>query len=151
MSTDIESFRRNTAELRKELNTQVDGVLAGSDEGLTPLRDFLFDELLTHARGEERHFYPAVGPMLCAEGTAMATMTMDHVAIERYVDRFAGLLADQPRDRVAIERALVALQALVELHLDKEEQLLLPTLERNSNPATARAVLQGVEALSSRD
>ena len=43
MSNDIDTFRRYNLELRQDLNLRVDLVLAGSDAGLTQLRDFLFE------------------------------------------------------------------------------------------------------------
>jgi len=150
MSKELERFGRQNRELREELRRRIGSFLGGSDEGLTALRDFLFDELLTHARGEERHLYPVVGPLLCQEGTAMETMTMDHVAIERHIDRYAGLLADHPQDRVAIERTLVALEAIVQLHMDKEEAILLPALGRHPGLDPGR-VLRGIQESPVRD
>ena len=151
MSSEIDAFRHHHDEIRGELDRQVGRILGGSDEGLVRLRDYLFDELLPHARGEERHLYPTVAPLLCREGTAMATMTMDHEAIERLVDRYANLLADRPRNRVEIERTLAALHAIVELHLAKEERVLLPALERHASASELRSILAGVEEPSVRD
>ncbi len=106
-----------------DLRTRVDGVL-----------DFLTGTLLPHAAAEEASLYPAVDRVLRATGGATATMSVDHRAIGDRVRELADLAAAPPsaevRDR--LERALVALEALVRLHFRKEEEVYLPLLSRLS-------------------
>jgi Hemerythrin HHE cation binding domain len=48
---------------------------------------FLTGELLPHARGEERHLYPAMDELVQRHGRATATMTVDHEFIGNYIAR----------------------------------------------------------------
>jgi uncharacterized protein (DUF2249 family)/hemerythrin-like domain-containing protein len=103
-----------------------------------PFISFLRDALLPHAAGEDRFLYPAVEPLLKAHGMATATMRLDHRAIERYVHALEGMAArlktsrkaDRDRAHRELARLVWQLQALFEVHLEKEEQVYLPLLEQ---------------------
>jgi uncharacterized protein (DUF2249 family) len=99
---------------------------------------FLKGELLPHAQGEERSLYPAVDPLVKVHGSATATMRVDHQFIASYIARIeetASALRDAtPEEQRALRRRLarlaLQLQALLEVHLEKEESVYLPLLER---------------------
>lgn len=79
--------------------------------------------------------YPAVEEAMGAPG-ATATMRADHAEIAARIDRLASTLdalgEPWPRpgvvDDVAVQ--LAGLSAIIRLHLRKEEDLLLPALDR---------------------
>jgi uncharacterized protein (DUF2249 family) len=100
--------------------------------------DFLKADLLPHASGEEEHLYSAVEALIKTYGQATETMRVDHRFIEDYVRRIeaAGQALTQaaPAEREAkqaqLERLLLQLAAVLEVHLAKEEQVYLPLIEQ---------------------
>lgn len=113
---------------------------------------FLKAELLPHARGEERSLYPAVEPLIRAHGSPTATMRVDHEAIEGYVreiEALAGRLrAAQGRDGAQatreLRRAIWQLEALLRVHLEKEERVYLPLFEAHLPESEQRRVLEAM-------
>jgi uncharacterized protein (DUF2249 family) len=132
-----EAFREHHRMLLEYLAAYVEGP-AFSWEELRSLRDFLRQELLPHARGEERALYPAVEPLLHRHGQATATMRVDHAFIEGYVRQIEDLLRQiegmDPESRAGAERSLrrllLELYAILRLHMTKEERVYLPLFER---------------------
>ncbi len=91
---------------------------------------FFSSELLPHAAAEERLVYPAVERVLRSRGGSTQSMALDHRRIEDLtlaLDQAANAQKGEI-DRPAGRRALVALLAVVRLHLDKEEEDYLPLL-----------------------
>lgn len=124
------------------LATAADAVEAAADvEALRAQVDashhFLAHQLLPHAADEERVLYPAVQrAMGSPDGTA--TMSRDHVEVERLTEELAGLrrrmdgTASLDDDVVrALRRVLYGLHHVVKLHFAKEEEVFLPILDRH--------------------
>lgn len=136
-TTARDALRRHHEELARTMAERV-AALTESPPGAdpAPLIRFLRTELLPHAAGEDRHLYPAVEPLLRAHGMATATMRLDHRAIEGYVralEEAAGRLrsaGQAGRGEVARDLTRLAwqLQALFEVHLEKEEQVYMALL-----------------------
>jgi len=138
------AVRAHHAELRQKLTEKVGAYLStGSPEAFQDLVDFLSGELLPHARAEERHLYAAVEPLIKAWGRATATMEIDHRFIEGYIDR---LKAGSAPDPEALKRLAVGLEAIVLLHLEKEERVYLPLLDIYLPAADQDRVLAGLRA-----
>lgn len=127
----------------RDLVATLDGyvvALAASRADLDPaaLVTFLKEDLLPHAQGEERHLYPAVERLLREHGRATATMSVDHEFIEGYIAEIEkavqamanGEGTDGTRARKRLERLVLQLQAVLEVHLEKEERIYLPLLEQ---------------------
>lgn len=116
-------YRELAAEMARHVATLMD---APSEDSIAALIQFLTQELLPHARGEERALYPAIDPPLKAHGKATATMSIDHEAMERYIRRIedaARVLTGGGRARARnaeLVRLLLQLQAIFELHFCKE-------------------------------
>ncbi len=95
---------------------------------------FLRDGLLPHAAEEERSVYPAAEQMLRAVGGATRTMSTDHRFIGQMVEELEGIekgsLSETERERV--RRLLYGLQALLEVHFTKENEVYVPLLNRLS-------------------
>jgi uncharacterized protein (DUF2249 family)/hemerythrin-like domain-containing protein len=114
--------------------------------------DFLKNDLLPHASGEEEYLYSAVEALIKAHGQATATMRVDHRFIEEYVRRIeaAGEALTQaaPDEREArqeqLERLIVQLEAVLEVHLAKEEQVYLPLLEQYLPDEEQQRILEGM-------
>jgi uncharacterized protein (DUF2249 family) len=117
---------------------------------------FLRREVLPHANGEERFLCPAVEPLLKAHGMATATMRIDHRAIERHIQSLenaaARLKSDVKARRAEARRDLARLvwelQALFEVHLEKEEQVYLPLMEQYVPESEQRRILEQMHEAS---
>jgi len=145
-----EAFRHHHRQLTEEMAqfaaALTDGKAENEPEAFVR---FLRHELLPHAAGEERFLYPAVEPLLKAHGMATATMRMDHRAIERRIksleDAAARLRSARKAGRDEARRELARLvwqlQALFEVHLEKEEQVYLPLLEQYVPEAEQERIL----------
>ena len=121
--------------------------------------DFLRNDLLRHASGEEAYLYSAVEALIKAHGQATATMRVDHRFIEDYVRRIeaAGEALTQAAadEREAkqeqLERLMVQLEAVLEVHLAKEEQVYLPLLEQYLPVEEQQRILEGMHEAYQED
>jgi uncharacterized protein (DUF2249 family) len=97
------------------------------------LATFLGEQLLPQVAGEEAYLYPS----LHEGGTTTDTMSVDHEFIEAYVRRIEQAVAafgrataeEQSSARREILRLGRQLEAILELHLAKEDHIYLPRLE----------------------
>ncbi len=111
---------------------------------------FLTEELLPHARGEEKELYPAVDSLVKSHGSSTATMRLDHERIIEMVDRVGRVVQKMNSARgtrkTALARELarlsIQLEAILLLHLDKEEAVYLPLLERYMSATAQSSVLK---------
>ncbi len=114
------------------------GVLAGAvDSGgrVRParnlLRAFLTDEVLPHARAEERTLYRA------ARRDPDASLLVQALISEhRILASMAGRLGE-PGSPAATAAQAAAISAVFASHVDKEDSLLLPALERSGTDLAA--------------
>jgi iron-sulfur cluster repair protein YtfE (RIC family) len=112
---------------------------------LGELVGFLRGHLVPHAAAEEQVLYPAVEEAMAAPG-ATATMVADHADIVGRIDRLAqtaGAVEDSwPDPELArdLTRQLVGLDAILLLHFRKEEEVLLPVLDRSLTVEDASAL-----------
>jgi uncharacterized protein (DUF2249 family)/hemerythrin-like domain-containing protein len=134
------------AELQADAAALDAASLAHLLDGLTT---FLNGELLPHARGEDQTLYPALDPIIRAQGEPTATMRIDHEYLDAWAreitDTARRLHAAGERERTAlarqIERQVLRLQALFAVHLAKEERVYLPLVERAISAEDQRALL----------
>jgi len=155
MSTVTQAVRDHHAELFGHLSEQVEALVAGRPEGdAAALAEFLVRDLLPHAAGEETHMYPAVEPLIKAHGRATATMSVDHEFITGYVReieaagralREAGA-AERPALLARAQRAALQLEAVLRVHLAKEERVYLPLFEQFVAEGDQQRVLDGMHA-----
>lgn len=154
-----EAIRKHHRELMETLEAHVQALVEGRPEADPPgLARFLEEELLPHAVGEEKHLYPAVEPLIPAQGKATATMSVDHEVIEGYIRRIretaAALESAGPDQKPALQRELrhraLQLEAVLRLHLEKEERVYLPLFEQHLSEEEQQRVLDGMHAAGSR-
>jgi uncharacterized protein (DUF2249 family)/iron-sulfur cluster repair protein YtfE (RIC family) len=149
-ATAREALHHHHEELAREMAGHV-ARLTDSAPGADPepLIRFLRNELLPHAAGEDRYLYPAVEPLLKAHGMATATMRMDHRAIEGYVSALEEA-ADRLRRAGDLDRASAVrdlsrlawqLQALFDVHLQKEEQVYMSVLAQYAPEAEQQRII----------
>jgi hemerythrin-like domain-containing protein len=116
------------------------------------LVSFLKDDLLPHAQGEEIHLYPAVDPLVKAHGSATATMTVDHEFITGYIERITetvqALESAAPEEKAAketeLQRLSLQLEAVLLLHLEKEERVYIPLFEKYLPADEQQRILDGM-------
>lgn len=155
MSEVGEAIRNHHRELLEALAAQVAALVEGRPEAdPQALVGFLQEELLPHAVGEEEHLYPAVEPLVKAHGQATATMSVDHEFIENYVRQMREaadrLQRAEAEERPALERRLrhlaLQLEAVLRVHLEKEERVYLPLFEAHLSEEEQQQVLDGMHA-----
>lgn len=113
------------------------GVEPEAVAGLRKTRQFLRQVFVPHAEWEELTFYPALGPLVRERGDPNAAMYIDHREILRRIEDFLALAAEIERgdhDPGLIDRARILayqIQALVETHERKEEEIYVALLQRH--------------------
>lgn len=152
MSNACDAIRTHHRELVGALIAHVGEVTSG-DEEASALIEFLESDLLPHAASEERGLYPAIEELLRTHGSPTATMVIDHEFIRDYVrqiEETAGAMARAGHDRSHLESRLrrlgVELEAVLRLHVEKEERVYLPLFEAHLSAEQQEAVLDAMHA-----
>jgi len=99
------------------------------EQELTTAHSFLLDQLLPHMRAEEEVLYPAVAAAM-GSPAATATMSRDHLEMNRLVQELGKLHERLDADPAALQRVLYGLYALLAVHFAKEQEIYLPMLEQ---------------------
>jgi hemerythrin-like domain-containing protein len=145
-----ETIRRHHSALRRTLRAHLKTVRSGSDPGeREALVEFLVEELIPHAQGEELAFYPVMDELLRDHGTPTRTMSLDHERILSYVARLSRATRHRIRGKevrsgardATFDRLALELGALLELHFDKENRAYLPLFARLVSPEKQTGVL----------
>ncbi|MBI4260147.1 MAG: hemerythrin domain-containing protein [Actinobacteria bacterium] len=114
------------------------------------IRRFLTEELVPHARAEDRVLYPAVERAVDGD-LAVRLMGRDHLELSRLaqeLDLLRGTLRGEALTRwqaSAIRRVLYGLYSILGLHLAKEDELILPLVDGALDGREARALLAALE------
>jgi len=120
------------------------------------LVDFLKRDLIPHAIGEEAHIYPLIDALIKEYGKATATMAVDH----EFVQDYAGQIDESVRalrtatgpDRQSIidkiQHLSLQLQLLLRFHLEKEERIYMPLLERYASEFEQQQAFERMHATS---
>ena len=127
----VEALMARHAELREVLDHWA-GVLASAADRSGPvrparnlLRTFLADEVLPHARAEERTLYRAA-----RRDPGASLLVRALISEHRDLALMAGRLGE-PAQAAAAAAQAAAISALFASHVAKEEHLLLPALEHS--------------------
>lgn len=150
----IRAHHRSLAETLDGYAAEVEASATGAGASdlaslLDHLTSFLANDLLPHARGEERSLYPALDPIIREHGSPTATMSVDHEYIGQFVRSITesanALRAAPERDRAELARQLdrqtLQLQSLFAVHLAKEERVYLPLIEQAVSAGDQHALL----------
>jgi hemerythrin-like domain-containing protein len=126
------------------LQRQVD---ADQLKALGQTKRFLEQVFVPHANWEELTFYPALGDLVRRYGDPNAAMFIDHREIMRRIEEFvalAGRVEAGERDPETIDRARILayqIQALVDAHERKEEEIYVALLNRHMSDSDVVHVL----------
>jgi iron-sulfur cluster repair protein YtfE (RIC family) len=115
---------------------------------------FLEESLVPFGLAEEGLLYPAVALAMGAS-QATATMSRDHLEIIRMTEQLRHLVTrfrhqESPRLRRDLRRVLIGIDAVAELHLDKEEEIYLPLLDADLTDEAAAELVAQVLAAAER-
>jgi len=153
MSQVTDAIRAHHRELAKTLKAYTQSLQEGrADTNLAALVEFLKQDLLPHAQGEEASLYPLMDGLVREHGKATATMSIDHEFIGNYIreiEMTAGALASTPNGKQTelqqqMARLVLQLDALFRVHLEKEERAYLPLFEKYLSDAEQQRALDGM-------
>ncbi|MBI2983716.1 MAG: DUF2249 domain-containing protein [Chloroflexi bacterium] len=151
----VEDFREHHRAIRDRLARRSERALErGERDDLNALIALLEGDLLVHARAERDHMYPAVDELVRQHGRATATMDIDHEVIAKRVRTVAlvveRLRVSRGRERTeakrALREALLRLEALLDVHMEKEERVYVPLIETHLSVDERRALLGKMHA-----
>lgn len=153
MSEIGQAIRQHHHQLSETLSSHVAALAAGDlATNAAALAAFLQDDLMPHAAGEEQHLYPVVEPLIKQYGQATATMSVDHEAIGSYVRQIGETAASLkqadsaqwPSLQARLQRLGVQLEAVFQVHQEKEERVYLPLFEQHLSVQEQQRVLDGM-------
>ncbi len=153
MATLSEAIRRHHMSLAETLQAHARGVGgAETQKEREAFVAFLKGDLLPHAHSEERYLYGAVDALVREHGKPTATMSVDHEFIASYIARIERtaneLAAANNGERAQLLGQLrdlaSRLDAIVELHLAKEERVYLPLIEEHMDKARQGRLLEAI-------
>ena len=137
------TLRREAAQLARTASMVSNWSVPESRRHLEEVQTYLHDDLLPHATAEESIIYPMVEALL-GTGQFTAAMRHDHAAIRDRVEavtNLIGTLSDDPptpAQAEALREHLYGLWAIIELHLDKEEEIIFDLLDTRLSPSRAQ-------------
>jgi hemerythrin-like domain-containing protein len=155
MSQVGEAIRNHHKELVSMLTEQVAALTQNRpDADPQALATLLEDDLLPHAIGEERHLYSAVEFLVKTHGQATATMRVDHEFIEEYIHQIGEVVQalqdateeTRPEIESRLRHLALQLEAVLQVHLEKEERIYLPLFEQYLSEAEQQQVLDNMHA-----
>jgi iron-sulfur cluster repair protein YtfE (RIC family) len=139
-----------------ELRTAADAISswdADTPNRITKAVTFLRDHLVPHAQAEEAVLYPIVERLQDAAGST-ATMVADHLEIVTRIEALVPVIeafsqrSPAEADANDLRARLYGLEAILELHFGKEEEVLLPVLDAHLSDADAAALFEQMGAVA---
>jgi iron-sulfur cluster repair protein YtfE (RIC family) len=149
MSTPLDSISEHHNQMQEDLEELIASVREhGSDGPLEELSSFLRDEIVPHATGEENHLYPEADELVREHVTPTTTMSLDHEWIESTIDEISERLRSIGENGREVPRELldrlVELNAILALHLHKEEEAFFPLLRDHLSREEQQAIIDGL-------
>ncbi len=130
----------------EQLKAAADAVGYVSPKALRPYLveayDFLHNQLIPHAKSEDKVLYPIVARYMGNTG-ATNLMSYEHAEVVVHTRRLEKLMAG-PVDEPALRNVLYSLHILVLLHFNKEEEFFMPVLRSHLTTAGDEAAVQAM-------
>jgi len=127
-----EEFRAWTSELRSAARRMPELEPAERFALLADIVAFLQEKVEPHTHVDEQVLYPQAAARM-GSPLATAAMAYDHLAIRAWIAKLAE--ADE-QDVATLQELLYGLDALIRVHLWKEDELMLSPLESSTWPAS---------------
>ena len=127
-----DEFRAWTSELRSAARRMPELSAAERFALLADIVAFLQEKVEPHTHVDEQVLYPQAAARM-GSPLATAAMAYDHLAIRAWIAKLAE--ADD-RDVATLQELLYGLDALIRVHLWKEDELMLNPLESSTWPAS---------------
>jgi hemerythrin HHE cation binding domain-containing protein len=125
-----DALREKTADLRLAAERFPELSAVEREETVARLLRHLRERVEPHTRLDEQVLYPQVVTRL-GDPLVTASMSYDHLAIRQWIEEIAAAdLADTAR----LQRLLYGLDALIRVHIWKEDELFLAALDSPSWP-----------------
>jgi iron-sulfur cluster repair protein YtfE (RIC family) len=128
-----------------------ESLTSSAHAGIDEAYNFLTHQLIPHAQAEEKALYPVVQKAMGA-AQATATMSRDHVEVDRLTQELGSLRVHKSQLSItfeqarALRRVLYGLYTLVKVHFAKEEEIYLPLLDSKLTADEAHAMFEAMEA-----
>ncbi len=157
MSKVTQAIHDHHEKLIHSLSGLVVGLTKDAPEAVAgELVEFLKRDLIPHMIGEEAHLYPLIEPLIKEYGKATATVAIDHELIRDYahqIDESVRALrtaaAPDRHDIIdEIQRLCQQLHLALQFHLEKEERVYMPLLERYASEFEQQQALERMHATS---
>jgi hypothetical protein len=126
-------LRDQTAELRLAAERVPELANEEREEARARILLYLRERVEPHTKLDELLLYPEVATRL-GDPLVAASMNYDHLAIRHWIERIATV---DITDTALLQQLLYGLDALIRVHLWKENELFLAPLESCSWPALA--------------
>jgi hypothetical protein len=146
MTVDTAGFREahhelldQTVELRLAAERVPELASEEREEARARIVSYLRERVAPHTKLDELLLYPEVATRL-GDPLVAASMNYDHLAIRHWIERIATV---DITDTVLLQQLLYGLDALIRVHLWKEDELFLAPLESFSWPALATSASPG--------
>ena len=127
-----DEFRAWTSELRSAARRMPELAAAERFALLADIVAFLQEKVEPHTRVDEQVLYPEAAARM-GSPLATAAMAYDHLAIRAWIAKLAE--ADD-QDVATLQELLYGLDALIRVHLWKEDELMLGPLDSSTWPAS---------------
>ena len=126
-------LRDQTVELRLAAERVPELAIEEREEARARIVSYLRERVDPHTKLDELLLYPEVATRL-GDPLVAASMNYDHLAIRHWIERIAMV---DITDTALLQQLLYGLDALIRVHLWKENELFLAPLESFSWPALA--------------
>ena len=138
------------AELRvvvRDLTLRDEAALPEALPVLRRIGELTETQLARHALKEDEALFPAIEAVLGADGSPTMVMRVEHTDIHTQAAWLRSLLA-QGGDAASLRASAEELIALLDMHFDKEEQMLFPMIEQILDAGTLAEVGRLMETLA---
>jgi hypothetical protein len=146
MTVDTAGFREahhelldQTVELRLAAERVPELANEEREEARARIVSYLRERVAPHTKLDELLLYPEVATRL-GDPLVAASMNYDHLAIRHWIERIATV---DITDTALLQQLLYGLDALIRVHLWKEDELFLAPLESFAWPALATSASPG--------
>ncbi|GAA3021427.1 hemerythrin domain-containing protein [Streptomyces fulvorobeus] len=94
------------------------------------LRDYLVKNLHHHHKTEDQQLWPMISAVAPEAAEELAALSKEHDQLDGALDALENAPAESDADREGLHRAAEVVRDLVHRHLDHEEPILFPALEK---------------------